>query len=294
MTTYHWNNAVDLRDPDTGGAITSFAQFSRDTASSTLETWVTNVQNNLCLKCHDADGATASNFSGDPMRPFSSGARDVPNVYAQFDTANAYHHAVRGTVGNPFCNSATLEAPWDSGGPHVISCFDCHGTSGHGGSNQRMLRTSIDLDTMEATIDKASLPAGMGLTVETFCTLCHKSTEYVDGSANSKFEYHGGNMSQHSGASNELGCLGCHGGIVNLSEVTNGAARGNLHGGNYTWPSGTWSVGASSQFFMVGGWISGWKPNTSAGNNGCGGGSCNHPGSTKRNEPGKEYTIVAD
>ncbi|MEN8222215.1 MAG: cytochrome c3 family protein [Acidobacteriota bacterium] len=289
-TGAHMDGNVDLLNPDTGGRLTAFTSFSRNTSSSTIESWATDVQNNFCFKCHDNDGATATNFSGNALRPFSSGTTDVPNVFDQFDPANGYHHAVRGTIGNSYCNSVTMNAPWDSGGPHLISCFDCHGTSGHGSANQRMLRTAIDLDTMEA----GGATSTIGASVESYCTLCHKFDEYGSGGTagtTSKFEYHPSITSNHgAGSGNELGCLGCHGGIVNDTSVSNGSARGNIHGGNYTWLSGTWSVGSQSKFFMVGGYISGWELNTSAGKNGCGGGNCSHPGRVPQQSPGKEYT----
>lgn len=288
----HMDGNVDLLDPDTGSRLTPFTAFSRTRSTDILESWVTDVQNNLCLKCHDNDGATATNFSGNALRPFSSGTRDVPDVFAQFNTGNAYHHAVRGAGNNSFCNSTTMAPPWNQVGDHdQISCFDCHDTSGHGSSNQRMLRDSIDFATMEATSDPRNLPDGMGLTVETFCTTCHQSSVYVSGGSGSKYEYHGSNQNQHSAAGgNELGCMGCHGGVVNFGGVINNASHGNIHGGSFTWGSDSWALNSSSKFFMVGGWISGWKENTSAGNNGCGGGDCNHSGNVRRREPGQEYT----
>ncbi len=304
---YHMNNQVDLRDPDDGtdATLISFAQFSRNTSSETLESWVTDVQDNFCLKCHDADGATATNFSGNALQPFSSASRNVPDTFAQFDTGNSYHHAVRGPGSNPYCvpsssngSNITMDPPWNQDASHdVISCFDCHGTSGHGSSNQRMLRTSIDLDTMEATTNKTNLPAGMGSTVDTFCTLCHKASVYVSasdsGAVGSIFELHGASQQQHgSSGQNELGCLGCHAGIVNLGRIPdNGTARGNIHGGSFTWPSGTFSSGTTTEHFMLGGWINGWDSglNSKGDPEGwCSGGDCSHFGSSSKN--GQKYT----
>lgn len=305
-SAYHMNNQVDLRDPDDGTAATliSFAQFSRDTSSDTLESWVTDVQDNFCLKCHDSNGASSTHISGNPLQPFSSGSRNVPNTFTQLDTGNSYHHAVRGPGNNPYCvlngPSTTMEPPWNQDTTHdVISCFDCHGTSGHGSSNQRMLRTSIDLDGMEAATDPGLLPAGVGTSVETFCTICHKWDVYVgSGSpqgAASIFEFHGANQSQHVAAGqNPLGCLGCHGGIVDFSGGVppsgNNSTRGNIHGGGYTWPTGTFSSGVATEHFMVGGWNSGWMTGTNKGQpiGLCGGGDCNHKGSATKE--GKTYT----
>lgn len=304
--TDHMNGVVDLLDPDTGTALTGFTQFTRNTSSDTLESWVVDVQNNFCLKCHDGDGATATNISGNPLRPFSSGARDVPNSFAQFDSTNTFHHAIRGIGNNPYCvpsssngNNITMVAPWNQDATHdQISCFDCHGLSGHGGNNQRMLRVAIDFDTMEATASAASLPAGMGATVEDFCTTCHKASVYVSSSdseaAGSIFEYHGASQSQHgSGGGNELGCMGCHGGVVDFGPPApnNGAARGNIHGGNFVWPSGTFSAGVNTEHFMLGGWIGGWDTGFDRKGNPigyCGGGDCNHTGSATKS--GQSYT----
>jgi len=292
----HMNGNIDLKDPDTGNPLNLNIPrgATRDTAVLPAnDTWdVVQLQNSFCFKCHDSNGAQSV---ATPMTPFSSG-HTVPNIWDLFDPANNYHHAVRQAFDNTFCNANTMEPPWDTQAANQITCFDCHETTGHGSANQRMLRTAIDLATMETTTTPSSLPAGMGLTVETFCTLCHKASEYVAGAANSKFEYHGVNQNQHRAAGgNELGCLGCHGGIVNFGGVAdNGSARGNIHGGSFQWPSDTWSANSFTDAFIVGGWISGWQANTSSGNDGCGGGDCNHPGSTRRNTPGKEYTQVAD
>ena len=88
-----------------------------------------------------------------------------------------------------------------------------------------------------------------------------------------------------------MGCMGCHGGVRDASGIGgNGSAIGNIHGGGYSWGSGSWASGSSTEFFMVGGWNSGWKLNTSSGKNGCGGGTCNHPGRVSKSTPGKEYT----
>lgn len=316
-SSYHKNNQIDLRDPDDGGVGTliSFTSFSRDTTTDVLESDITNIQNNFCMKCHDAGGATAT-FNADDganaLEPFSTGS-PVPDVHGQFNTGNSYHHAVRGAGTNPYSipsatngSNITMESPWNQDTTHdQITCFDCHGVPdgtgavtiiGHGSSNQRMLRDPIDLDTMETTTDYRNLPSGMGATVETFCVECHKAAVYVSSSdpesVGSKYEYHGLGQNQHrAGGGNELGCMGCHGGVVDFSGISgNGTARGNIHGGTYTWGSNSWASGSSTEHFMVGGFISGWKLNTSAGNNGCGGGDCNHPGNLKRLEPGQEYT----
>ncbi|MCK5058314.1 MAG: cytochrome c3 family protein [Candidatus Aminicenantes bacterium] len=287
-TNYHNNGVVDLRDPDDGTSSTliTFTDFSRNTSSDTLESWVTDVQDNFCMKCHDSDGATATNFSGDPLQPFSSGSVNVPNVYDRFNISNSYHHTIRGAGNNPYCvpsatngSKVTMESPWNQDATHdQISCFDCHGANGHGNSNQRMLRYSIDLDAMEA----GSYSQALGISIDSFCTICHKASVYVAAAnpetAGSMFEFHPGGLSQHAASGsggNELGCLGCHAGIVNEGGIAdNGAGRGNIHGGNFTWPADSNSSGVISIRFMLGGWLNGWNYNASTGY--CWGGTCGH------------------
>jgi len=313
--SYHQDNKVDLRNPDDAsvGALISFAQFTHtpsDDYAGSGQQHILDVQDNFCMKCHDSNGATETNFSGNALQPFSSNSRDVPNVFDRFDTANSYHHAVPGAGTNEYCipsttngNNITMELPWNQNSTHdVISCFDCHMTGGHGSANQRMLRTSIDLDGLEtagAAADIGLIPSSVRTDVETFCSLCHKSSVYVIDSdpeaVGSIFEDHPGSQGQHSAASgNEMGCIGCHGGIVDfgagLASGGNGAARGNLHGGSFVWGSGTFSAGVTTEYFMVGGWNSGWYTFIDKGNpmGGCGGGDCNHKG--RSNSEGKSYT----
>jgi hypothetical protein len=307
-SAYHKDNIVDLRHPDEGtdATLISFSQFSRNTSTDVLESWVTDVQDNFCMKCHDANGATATyEPNASPLRPFTADSGiDVPDVFSAFDTANSFHHAVRGAGINPYTipsasngNSITMELPWNQDSTHdQISCFDCHIANGHGGPDdpnyQVMLRDPIDINTMETTLVDTDLPAGMGLTVEAFCTRCHKATVYVDpkangfsnsGEAGSIFEYHGDSQSQHGAANNnnELGCIGCHAGIVDFGALaqSNGTARGNIHGGNFTWGSSSFASGTATEHFILGGWMSGWQ--TSGATGYCRGGDCNHKNSSK-------------
>ena len=93
-------------------------------------------------------------------------------------------------------------------------------------------------------------------------------------------EYHGTNQSQHGAADgNELGCLGCHGGIIDWSGGSaNGSARGNIHGTNFDW-----GTTGAAESFIVGGWLSDFTYTASSGQ--CYGGDCNHSGGQ-----GKSYT----
>jgi hypothetical protein len=282
----HQDGDINLKNPDDGSAITPFPKGSTRNTSilPAAETWAVLDVQAFCLACHDSNGAVNTNTSGNALRPFSVGAKDVPDTNTQF-SATDYHHAVLQNGNNPYCNASTMAAPWTN--HDKITCFDCHQFTGHGTTYQRMLLDPIDFDTMEATTDKSNLPDGMGVTVEVFCCRCHLSTEYRDGGANSIFEYHGTNQNQHRAlGGNELGCMGCHGGIVNMwhnkgTPLPNGHARGNIHGGSYTWGPDSFADGTATQYFLVGGWLSGWNIVGGMGN--CEGGDCAH-------SSGKDYT----
>lgn len=303
---------IDLRDPDTGNQIQyqgsdySFSVLDRNTNSDVLEEWTTVVQDQFCFKCHDSDASRGPGLGGaaylgaNAMTPFSTGAT-VPEVYGKFDTAsNTYHHAVRGPGSNPFTiphsgYNTMMDPPWNqdtTGGPNsdghdVISCFDCHTTNTHGSNNQRMLRTPIDFDTMisEAGSGRGGYTAGINTQIKDFCVLCHNTTVYATGSASdtdgSAFQYHAPAQNGHLN-SNDMACFGCHAGFIDDdkdSGLDNGAAAGSIHGGSYTWPSGSNSEFVITDTFVVGGWNSGWLP--SGGSVDCWGGNCNHTNGSK-------------
>lgn len=265
----HMDGNIDLKDPDTGSALsmTIPTGATRDTAIlPASDTWdVVQLQNNFCFKCHDSDGAQSV---ATPSTPFSSG-NPVPNIYDQFAPTNSYHHAVRGSVNNSYCNATTLVYSWQAG--NTITCFDCHETTGHGSANQRMLRTSVDFDSMMAGSPSSTI-AGQ---VQTFCILCHRTAVYISGSAGSRFTSH--NIMKHvSTTDNVLGCMGCHAGVLNETGIPdNGSAPGNIHGGNFQWPAQSPTSGTIPDHFILGGYINGWV------DGGCYGGNCNHTSKAK-------------
>ncbi|MHC4152580.1 MAG: hypothetical protein ACYSSP_10860, partial [Planctomycetota bacterium] len=271
---YHKNGQIDLRDPDTGSALTGFVQFTRNTSSDVIEPNVVNVQNNLCMKCHDANGAVTTavdpNF---PLQPFSSNTRDAPNIFAAFDTGNAFHHAVRGAGSNPYCipsgsngSNITMVSPWNQDSTHdVVSCFDCHAANGHGGDNNYNLRTQIT-----GTSDAPG--------ILTFCGLCHKTTSYSSGNTGSDFADH--SRGQHR--DNAYSCRGCHAGQVDddLDALSDNGGRFPqimIHGGSFTWDSESETPGTSTDTFMFGGWLGGLDPVARQ----CYGGNCSHTTSAK-------------
>ncbi|MHC4213090.1 MAG: hypothetical protein ACYSWP_06940, partial [Planctomycetota bacterium] len=298
-TDYHKDNTIDLRDPDDGTDTTliSIGTLTRNRTVDTIEPNVVNVQDNFCMKCHDTDGATATAVDGNfPLLPFSDGTT-VPIVFEKFDTTNDFFHPVRGAGSNPFCNSTTMVSPWNQSADehNVISCFDCH-IIGHGTANQRMVLDAIDFAGMEAATEVAQVPASVADAIDGFCGRCHSSSVYITGNTGSIFEFHGEDQGQHaSSGSNVLGCMGCHAGTVELHNETysNGAAKGLIHGGSFTWPSGSMSQEPAITF-VLGGWIDNYKTEGkwSSKNNywqkACGGGKCNHSGGTQY------WTPVAD
>lgn len=272
--TYHQNNRVDLRDPDTGAALTgagaAFVTFSRDTTSAALEDTVTAVQNQFCFGCHDSDGATAdsSKVSGaTDLQPFSVNSRNATDVFSQFDTANNSHHAVRGAGANEFCTSTTtngnvttMEPPWNQGGAHdVISCFDCHFTNIHGSDNTDALLRNI----------------ATGTGIASLCQRCHKSSIYTSGGSGSDAS----TVHQRSAHHGDYDCMNCHGNFQDLSAdgIDNGATQGAIHGSNYVWPSNAKTPNIATDVFMFGGFLSGQDVTARE----CYGGACNHASSPK-------------
>lgn len=284
-STYHKNGVLDLRNPDTGGPVTSFIRFTRDTLSSSLESWVTEVQNNFCLKCHDADGASsalARTQLGTPQRPFTSQTKDAQDIYSLLLSSNNFHHAVLVPGSNPYCtptpsngNVVTMNPPWNQtlNSHNKISCFDCHAVNGHGGNFSGMLRR-------ETYYKDPVVNSSFANAQKNFCSTCHKLTSYYLSSNGSRFPNHDErpHLTVADGGRNKYGCRGCHAGIYdddgNLA-CDNGSGTNSIHGGNFTWPVCSKSSGSISKRFMQGGYLSGWADG-SAGNASCWGGSCHH------------------
>lgn len=268
--TYHQNNQVDLRDPDTGNALTAFTTLSRDTTSSTLEADVLNVQDNFCFGCHDTDGASSTSSRVDgatAKRPFSANSKDAPDIFSAFATTNNSHHAVRGAGANPYCtatstngNITTMELPWNQSGAHdVISCFDCHFTNIHGSGNPYAVLRNIST---------ASGIAG-------FCQRCHMSSVYTGGGDGSNATTVHSRSAHHG----DYDCMNCHAYFQDLSAdgIDNGAQPGIIHGSNYIWPSNAKTPNVATDRFMLGGFLSGQDVSQRE----CYGGSCNHANSPK-------------
>lgn len=164
----HANGVLDLRDPDTGNQIkkvqwtgtgaagkysdtlTNFttSRFSRNLGvvleqdSKWLQ--VASIQKNLCLKCHDYNGANNSSAwtknaggttIGTALQPFGNAAAStttryrvtatewtpagntsgaVMNVFTQFSSGNAAYHPVLGKANNGYVGGTNMKAPWNT------------------------------------------------------------------------------------------------------------------------------------------------------------------------------------
>jgi len=204
-STYHANGYVELRDPDTGltikqvvwsgpnaggyastGTDAAFVRFSRDLSSSTLETAVTAIQMNQCLKCHDTDGALDTSArvpGGTATDPFNTTATIV-NVNEHFNTGNSSYHPVKGKQNNTYADNDRMKAPWnginktegtlgaDSWG-YLISCWDCHAPDGTA-STETLINTVTahgGADTLRGTAWVTGDPSTTNRV--TLCVICH-------------------------------------------------------------------------------------------------------------------------
>ncbi|MFA4835455.1 MAG: CxxxxCH/CxxCH domain-containing protein [Dehalococcoidia bacterium] len=262
--TYHKNNAVDLRDPDLGTAITGFASFTRNTASATLEAWVTNVQSQLCLKCHDVNGANSALArvpGGTAARPFGTAPTHTPgtnvlDVDAHFAIGNATFHPIKGAQNNSYANSTTMVAPWGvvktpgtlQTNGLLISCWDCHPAlnTAHGGTL-----------TLRAVYPAYAASATSTTTVNnstgTLCSLCHQDAVYTTGASagNSAF----GDTAQGAQIHGNSGrmpwtCNHCHG--SSWADPGRPTRAQDAHGFNSFTAGGSAAGGAT--------WLNGTKP----------------------------------
>ncbi|MEW6050980.1 MAG: hypothetical protein AB1644_07970 [Candidatus Zixiibacteriota bacterium] len=281
--TYHANGQVDLRNPDTGFPLPGFLSFTRELSSSFLEPWVTDVQNQFCLKCHDADGAVsplAQVPGGSALAPFSDPQATVINVAAQFAAGNTTSHPVVVRGVNPYtipssANNFTplMLPPFNQTTHDLISCFDCHETSGHGSVNSGML--------LEETYFREVTPnPNFATSQRNFCGRCHDINVYTNNAQNSRFPEHteGPHNSPSGSGQNTMACRGCHAGIYDTDQLPacdNNSGIGRIHGYSFTYPSCAATPGTQPPRFLTGGYLKGWRVKN-ASNNTCFA-NCHHP-----------------
>ena len=250
---YHGNGYIELRDPDLDGTIKQVTfsgtpgsytstgtdarpvRFSRNLNSAAIETDTAAMQINLCLKCHDADGALSSNAwvtGGTAVKPFNTtvastgtyysnnvaagnAAGSVVDVNSSFDTNNASYHPVRGKQNNSYASlnggNERMKAPWtgmsktagtttDWG--YLISCWDCHAPAGTASTVtlSRTVTAHGGADTIRIDSWAAS---------DNLCTVCHAQA-YATGTTN-----HGAGSAFSTGGDSAIGsrfqtCSYCH------------------------------------------------------------------------------------
>jgi predicted CXXCH cytochrome family protein len=185
----------------------------------------------ICLKCHSSYA-----FGGSPPSGYTDQGKE-------FNAYNYSFHPVVEPGDNEFCNSDTMEPPWNQGldEHNTMYCSDCHGSDDpdspkgpHGSDNPYLLKA-----------------AGPGDSFDDLCLMCHKEEVYVDGARGSRFEAHGNREHHFDRKDNPLGCMACHGGGVGDNEDN----PGNIHGTNYRWPDHQGNPGLNSDNLLVGGYI---------------------------------------
>lgn len=199
-----------------------FVKFRRSTATAVLEPWVTSVQNNHCLKCHDETYASQAIPVGQTAQSPFIGTGPVVNVSTHFATTNASYHPVIGPQNNPFCDTDTLHIPWNtvkkstwgtSGWGSLISCWDCHidtspatprpWTHGGGKTSLRAAYNNFNVTTDVCAAGPTAL-----------CVACHKSAIYgaaTETAGQSAFQTAGGesHITDHFDRTS-MRCGSCH------------------------------------------------------------------------------------
>lgn len=266
---YHSNGLIDLRNPDNGLPLAGFTDLTRDRNTAFLESWVVDVQNNFCLKCHDIDGAASLEArvpGGSALAPFTDQAATVIDVNSALDPTNGSYHPVRAAGTNPYTVPSsvnnftpTMEPPFNQTSTHdLISCFDCHVTNGHGSDTTGMLLE-------ETYFREASVNASYWSAQQDFCSRCHNRTTYTAASEGlSRFEDHDrqSHVAPGGAARNQLSCRGCHAGSYDLSQdpgCDNGSRIGSIHGSDFSYGACSPTPAVTPEGFIFGGHVKGWE-----------------------------------
>ncbi|MFZ4855044.1 MAG: hypothetical protein ACOYL3_01485 [Desulfuromonadaceae bacterium] len=268
--TYHKNGYIELRDPDLGTTIKGVThsgsttaagvytvtatdarpvRFSRNLGNATIEPDTAAIMVNLCLKCHDADGAlstTARVAGGSALKPFAGTVAANPgggvlNVAGQFASTNKSHHPILTRSNNGYTNTGgtRMVAPWNAVaktattttyGP-LITCWDCHAPNG---STAATILTSSGIhggavngtDVVEL---RGNVYVNGTTTATNLCIACHVVTgntsnhgtgSAITSSTNSGMTYFANR------------CFFCHGSYGTRAAVTRPMGSGDAHGFN--------------------------------------------------------------
>ena len=334
---YHKNGLIDLRDPDTGvhikgvthsgtaasvgaysstGADAAPARFSRD-LSLTFESdpdfnGTAAIMINLCLKCHDADGALSALAQvpgGSAFKPFataitghaapfnSNGNGNVVNVAGSFATTNAAYHPVMGKGNNSYTQGARMSAPWtlaktngnNTQYGNLLSCWDCHAPNGI--SSSATLTMTVTAHGAP-TILRAPVRAGGNTAALNLCLNCHAAPTTATGYL--KSGNHGtGSAFASGGSSGDMTstvftrCYNCHGyngaaGATVSAAGTRPNRAEDVHGFNDRTPGTTgskWPSG-SRPYAFIRNTLSNWAPLSAAGDTITGAHTCTGTGGT--------------
>jgi predicted CxxxxCH...CXXCH cytochrome family protein len=341
----HANGRINLRDPDTGlnikgvthngttttaGAYTSTAvdsapvRFSRNLASTTIEPDTAAMEQNLCLKCHDANGALSSTAwvtGGSALKPFattitghaapfnSNGTGNVVNVAKSFVSTNAAYHPVVSKANNSYTQGTKMVAPWNitktTGNNtqygNLMTCWDCHAPAGATGVQTATVTAHGAVATLRAPIRAGGATAALNL-----CIVCHATTYATTAQNHGTGSAFGAGGSSMSSTSTFVNCYYCHGyngavGATVVAASTRPNRAEDVHGTNDR-TAGTanskWTSGAGPYAFIRN-TLSDWRPLTAAGvtftgtltSSQCLGtsGTCNNNMSSRTYTPGGAY-----
>lgn len=339
---YHGNGYIELRDPDTGATIkntsfsaavgsgpgkfvegatdVTFVKFSKNYAATNPEAdaaFATQaaVQMNLCMKCHDSNGALSTLAQvpgGSALKPFAttvSGqgtpmpsyvtAGNVVNVFTSFSSGFAAYHPVRARANNSFTKNALMATGYqlttNKAGTNttswgmLITCWDCHAPAGTTTASGT-LTTTVTAHGAALTL-RSPIRAGGNTASANLCLICHVTTYSTTSGfhpSGSAFGTGSGNMD----AATMVNCYNCH--AYTAASGTTSATqprplRGeDVHGVNER-TAGTansyWGGSGIRPVAFIRNSMTGWRPASvtitptlAAGTASCGGtsGTCNN------------------
>lgn len=241
--------------------------FARNTANATIEPFAASVMVNLCIRCHDANGAASSaawTSTGWSTMPWGTGTGTTIDVATQFWSTATYHPVMR-RQNNSFADKDTMTVwnSFDKGAKsntafgNLITCWDCHDST----SGWRTIGGGVPSSSHGyTTIVRASYDWVAKQSTD-LCVICHKTSIYwnitihsVAGTGNT-----GGNGGVSAWNTTSVdtagyhvpsystrfsGCTACHGNADYAVAVTRPAGP-NVHGAN------TGGIGASPPYSFI-------------------------------------------
>jgi predicted CxxxxCH...CXXCH cytochrome family protein len=340
-SAFHGNGVIEFRDPDTGIGIKKVkwsgstynttgpntdggrwvstltnmttSRFSRD-FSKTLDDDpsrddIASIQMNLCLKCHDNNGAAnssawtrnaAGTVIGTAMRPFGNAAANtatvyqvatgitsaaggvagnVMNVFSQFSSGNASYHPIRGRQNNGYTTGSRMSAPWGNTtkayvkGSTTVWGYMLSCFDCHAANRTGVQTSTVVAHGNGSTTAAATLIAASAWTATTnLCTNCHAG--YTQSTS-----YHGtGSAWTAVGQSHNTSvCAQCH---TNNSTNAQGLRAVEAHGFNVMMAGGTGNTFGTRPYAFIRSAtnLGNWRPGTCQSTSGCTGATGYTPG----------------